>query len=49
MNAAAELLQQPDGMVKQVAQQIGYVDAFHFSRAFKSAFGLPPDAFRKLR
>lgn len=49
MNAAAQLLQQDNALVKQVAQQIGFADAFHFSRAFKCAFGLPPDAFRKLR
>jgi len=49
MNAAAELLQRPDALVKQVAEQIGFSDPFHFSRAFKSVFGLSPDAFRRLR
>lgn len=49
MNAAAERLRQPDAMVKQVAQECGFADPFHFSRAFKSVFGLSPDAFRKLR
>jgi AraC-like DNA-binding protein len=36
-------------LIKQVAEQTGFSDPFHFSRAFKSVFGLSPDAFRKLR
>jgi len=49
MNLAAELLQQPGALVKGVAEQTGFSDPFHFSRAFKSVFGLSPEAFRKLR
>jgi len=49
MNLAAELLQQPAALVKQVAEETGFGNPFHFSRAFKSVFGLSPDAFRKLR
>lgn len=49
MNLAAELLQQPTALVKQVAEETGFGDPFHFSRAFKSVFGLSPDAFRRLR
>ena len=49
MTAAAEQLQQPGALVKQVAEEIGFADPFHFSRAFKSVFGLSPDAFRRLR
>lgn len=49
MNLAAERLQQPGALVKQVAEQTGFGDPFHFSRAFKSVFGLAPDDFRKLR
>ena len=48
LNAAAELLKSPDALVKQVAEQVGFGDAFHFSRTFKAAFGLSPDAFRRL-
>jgi AraC-like DNA-binding protein len=49
MNLAAELLQQPASLVKQVAEETGFGDPFHFSRAFKTVFGLSPDAFRRLR
>lgn len=49
MNLAAEWLQQPGALIKQVAERIGFGDPFHFSRVFKSAFGVAPDTFRRLR
>jgi AraC-like DNA-binding protein len=49
MNAAAERLQQPDALVKQMAEQIGFNDPFHFFRSFKRVLGLSPEAFRRLR
>jgi AraC-like DNA-binding protein len=49
MNLAAEWLQQPGAMVKQVAERAGFGDPFHFSRAFKNVFGVAPDSFRRLR
>ena len=49
MNLAAERLHEPGASIKQVAGRSGFEDPFHFSRAFKSVFGLSPDAFRKLR
>jgi len=49
MNYAAERLQQPDTLVKQVAEEAGFADPFHFSRVFTSQFGLSPTAFRGLR
>ena len=49
MNHAAERLQQPNALVKQVAEETGFVDPFHFSRVFSSVFGLSPTAFRGLR
>jgi len=49
MNLAAELLQQPAMLVKQAAEETGFGDPFHFSRAFKAVLGLSPDAFRRLR
>lgn len=49
MNRAVEWLQPPDALVKQVAELAGFGDQFHFSRAFKSVFGVAPDIFRRLR
>jgi AraC-like DNA-binding protein/quercetin dioxygenase-like cupin family protein len=49
MNLAAEWLQQPGALVKQVSERTGFNDQFHFSRAFKSVFGVAPDIFRRLR
>lgn len=49
MTLAAEWLRQPGVLVKQVSERVGFTDPFHFSRAFKAVFGLPPEAFRRLR
>ncbi len=48
MNAAAGLLQQPGALVKNVAADLGFRNPFHFSRVFKSVFGLAPEMFRAL-
>jgi AraC-like DNA-binding protein len=49
MNEAAGLLQQPGALVKNVAADLGFANPFHFSRVFKSIFGISPDEFRHLR
>jgi AraC-like DNA-binding protein len=49
MNLAAERLQKPGVLVKQVAAELGFDDPFHFSRAFKNVLGLSPETFRRLR
>lgn len=49
MNYAADRLLQPDSLVKQVAEETGFKEQFHFSRVFRSVFGLSPTAFRELR
>jgi AraC family transcriptional regulator of arabinose operon len=49
MNAAAHRLGQPGTLVKKAAEEVGFEDPFHFSRAFKQVFGLSPDGFRRLR
>jgi AraC-like DNA-binding protein/quercetin dioxygenase-like cupin family protein len=49
MNYAAERLQSPDTMVKQIAEETGFINQFHFSRVFKSVFGLSPRSLIKIR
>jgi AraC-like DNA-binding protein len=49
MNHAAECLRRPGTLVKQVAQESGFADPFHFSRVFTSTIGLSPSSFRGLR
>lgn len=49
MNHAAERLHQPETLVKQVAEESGFTDPFHFSRVFTSVFGLSPNRFRGIR
>jgi AraC-like DNA-binding protein len=49
MNLAAERLQNSAALVKQVAAELGFADAFHFSRAFKKVLGVSPEGFRRLR
>ncbi|MBN1124461.1 MAG: AraC family transcriptional regulator [Sedimentisphaerales bacterium] len=49
MNLAAQRLQNPDTLIKQLGIELGFTDPFHFSRVFKKVFGLSPQAFRNLR
>ncbi len=49
MNHAAERLQRPGALVKQVAEETGFANPFHFSRVFKSVFGLSPRAMVQMR
>ena len=45
MNEAARRLQEPGTSVKQVAGELAYSDAFHFSRVFKKAMGVSPSHY----
>lgn len=42
MNLAAEFLVDGRGLVKEVAQRVGFADPYHFSRCFKAVHGVPP-------
>lgn len=46
MEKAAQLLLEQGASVKSVAAAMGYKDAFHFSRVFKSVHQVPPSRFR---
>ncbi len=45
VRAARELLARPGARAKEVAAELGFADAFHFSRVFKSETGLSPRAW----
>jgi AraC-like DNA-binding protein len=47
MDHASRLLLEGDGTVKSVAMALGFKDAFHFSRVFKSVHHVPPSRFRQ--
>lgn len=42
MNHAADLLQNSQRMVKEVAEELGFSDPYNFSRAFKRVFRVYP-------
>jgi len=47
MSHAAALLLSPDRLVKEVAAELGFDDPFHFSRSFKSVYGVSPEQFSR--
>jgi len=42
MDLAAERLVEHGGLVKEVAERLGFADPFHFSHQFKAVHGIPP-------
>jgi AraC-like DNA-binding protein/quercetin dioxygenase-like cupin family protein len=47
MEHASRILLEGDASVKSVAAELGFKDAFHFSRVFKSVHHVPPSRFRQ--
>lgn len=47
LEAAKNLLRQPQTQISQVAERLAYSDASHFSREFKKHFGVAPRAWSK--
>lgn len=47
MEHASQILLEKDATVKSVAATLGFKDAFHFSRVFKSVHHVPPSRFRQ--
>lgn len=46
MARAAALLLNRHLLVKEIGQRVGFEDPYHFSKAFKRAYGISPAAFR---
>lgn len=46
MQRAAAFLLSRDASVKEIAAEVGYDDAYYFSRLFRSVFGVSPRAYR---
>ncbi len=48
LDKAKELLEEsPELSIKEVADQVGYDDAYHFSKLFKKRFGVSPSGCKK--
>jgi AraC-like DNA-binding protein len=47
MEHASRILLETDATVREVAGRLGFKDAFHFSRVFKSVHHAPPSRFRQ--
>ena len=47
MEKACELLKNPQNRIQDIAIEVGYDNAYHFSRAFKNYLGVSPKHFRE--
>jgi AraC-like DNA-binding protein len=45
---ACELLDTTDRPIASIAEEVGYLDPFHFSRTFKQVVGKPPSEYRRV-
>lgn len=48
MHAAEEQILCSERTVSEIAERLGFCDAFYFSRRFHSAFGTPPSLYREI-
>lgn len=49
MSHAASLLLTTENLIKNISYELGFENPFHFSRAFKSVYGVSPENFVKQR
>ncbi len=47
LRRAAQLLEQPELSIAEIAREIGMPDPYYFSTRFRKFFGLPPSEYRK--
>ncbi len=49
LSKACELLENSDIPIKDIAEQVGYPDAYYFSKLFKKYFGVSPAHYRRVK
>lgn len=47
MDHAGNLLRHSQLTIEEIAEKCGYADRFHFSKAFRNCYGIPPAEFRR--
>lgn len=47
LEKAREILMESDGSIKNIANEVGYEDVYHFSKLFKKYYGVSPLNYRK--
>ena len=47
LSRAAVLLQRSNASLAEVADATGFANAYHLSRRFRAAYGVPPGRFRR--
>jgi len=48
LESAARLLAEKELSVKDIAEQTGFFDTFHFSRTFKKRYGVSPSNYKRI-
>lgn len=48
MEEASQMLKDPEITIATIAERLGYLDPFHFSRRFKAVIGTSPKKYREL-
>lgn len=49
LQKAQRMLVDTSAAIAEICEEVGFGDQFHFSRLFKSRFGVSPSAYRKMR
>jgi AraC-like DNA-binding protein len=48
MQSAAQMIKYSELPIKEIASKFGFLDVYHFSKAFKTHFAIPPGEYRKM-
>ena len=47
VDLACAAIYRGSGNFKQLAEELGFCDVYHFSKAFRRQMGIPPSAYRR--